>query len=348
MQRPALFLIALAAAIAPAHAQEPGQDPYLDDRSGPAALVRSLYNAVNRQEYARAWSYFAEPPAASLDAYAQGYADTRHVEVIAGTPHEEGAAGSIYFEVPVAIRALGRDGSEQVFSGCYTLRMSNPANLGDEFIGLRIERGGLAPSEAAFEEALPRQCGDGQELPPYDAAFERARAMFAAAAPASCAADSVPGVEEEEPQSYTLAFNHEYDAADQPAREARLFRFFCYRGAYNEAHVYYLADDAGEVSLLHFARPELDIRHAGDDIEAEVESITVTGFGAKAELVNSEYDPATLTLSDHALWRGLGDAFSEGRWAFRHGTFRLVHYAVDASYDGERSPETVVDYDTGP
>lgn len=344
MQRPALFLTALAAALAPAHAQ----DAYLDDRSGPAALVRSLYNAINRQEYARAWSYFAEPPAPDLKAYAQGYADTEHVEVIAGTPHEEGAAGSIYFEVPVAIRALDRGGSEQIFSGCYTLRMSNPANQGDEFIGLRIERGGLAPSEAAFAEALPRQCGDGQELPPYDAAFERAKAMFATAAPASCAIDAATDVEEEQPQSYTLAFNHQYDAADQPAREARLFRFFCYRGAYNEAHVYYLADDAGNVSLLQFARPELDIRHVGDDTGGAVESITVTGFGAQAELVNSEYDPATQTLADHALWRGLGDAFSEGRWAFRHGTFRLVHYEVDAAYDGERTPETVIDYETGP
>lgn len=344
MQRPALILIALGATIAPAHAQE----PYMDDRSGPAALVRSLYNAVNRQEYARAWSYFAEPPAESLDAYAQGYAETEHVEMIAGTPHEEGAAGSIYFELPVAIRALGGDGSEQVFAGCYTLRMSNPANLGDEFIGLRIERGGLAPSEAAFGEALPRQCGDGPELPPHDAALEQAKAMFAAAPPASCAIDPAPGVEEEEPQSYTIAFNHEYDAADQPAREARLFRFFCYRGAYNEAHVYYLADDAGEVSLLHFARPELDIRHVGDDFDTPVESITITGFSAGAELVNSEYDPATQTLADHALWRGLGDAYAEGRWAFRQGTFSLVHYAVDAAYDGERNPETVVDYDTGP
>lgn len=347
MQRPVLMFLALAAA-APALAQDADQPAYLDDRSSPGALVRSLYNAVNRQEYARAWSYFAAPPAADIDAYAQGYADTEHVDVIAGTAHEEGAAGSIYYEVPVAIRARGLDGSEEVFAGCYTLRMSNPANPGDAFSALHIERGSLAPSDAALEEALPRQCGDGPELPPHDAALQRAKAMFEAAAPARCSFDPFPGEEEEEPQSHTLTFSYEYDDADQPAREARLFRFFCYRGAYNEAHVYYLADDEGEVSLLQFARPELDIRHAGDDMDAAVESITVTGFSARAELVNSEYDPATQTLSDFSLWRGLGDAFSEGRWAFKEGTFRLVHFAVDAAYDGEQTPETVVDYDTGP
>lgn len=347
MQRFALALL-MTTATAPAIAQNPDQPAYLDDRSTPGALVRSLYNAINRQEYARAWSYFAEPPAASVDAYAQGYADTGHVDAIAGTPHEEGAAGSIYFDVPVAIRARSLDGSEAVFAGCYTLRMSNPANLGDEFSALRIERGSLAATEAELEDALPRKCGDGPELPPYDAALEKAKAMYAAAAPESCSLSPFPGEKEEEPQSYTLAFNYQYDDADSPTREARLFRFFCFHGAYNEAHVYYFADDEGAVSLLNFARPELDIRYAGDDIDSAVETITITGFGASAELINSEYDPQTRTLNALSLWRGIGDAFSEGRWAFREGKFQLVHYAVDASYDGEQNPETLIDYETGP
>ena len=44
--------------------------PYLDNRSDPASLLRSYYNAINRREFARAWSYLGEAkPSASLDAF---------------------------------------------------------------------------------------------------------------------------------------------------------------------------------------------------------------------------------------------------------------------------------------
>ena len=36
-------------------------DKYIDDRSDAAALVRSLYNAVSRKEYGRAWELFRRP-----------------------------------------------------------------------------------------------------------------------------------------------------------------------------------------------------------------------------------------------------------------------------------------------
>ena len=44
-------LIALPAA---AHAQQ--AVPYLDDRSNPTSLIGSLYNAINRGDFARAYS----------------------------------------------------------------------------------------------------------------------------------------------------------------------------------------------------------------------------------------------------------------------------------------------------
>ena len=36
------------------------QADYMDDRSTPVSLIGSLYNAIDRHEYLRAWSYFAE------------------------------------------------------------------------------------------------------------------------------------------------------------------------------------------------------------------------------------------------------------------------------------------------
>jgi hypothetical protein len=103
---------------------------YIDDRSTASAAVRSFYNAVNRKEYARAYSYW-EPDAAqqSLPPFAQwqqGYTGTQSVELQTG--HETGgaAAGNIYASVPVGITAHQSDGSTQRFVGCYTLHMPNP------------------------------------------------------------------------------------------------------------------------------------------------------------------------------------------------------------------------------
>ena len=55
--RIASILTALILSSSAAFAQE---EPYLDDRSNPESLVRSLYNAIGRKEYARAWDYFGE------------------------------------------------------------------------------------------------------------------------------------------------------------------------------------------------------------------------------------------------------------------------------------------------
>ncbi len=75
----ALLAAALAAAALPAFAAPPA---YLDDRSTAAALVRSFYNAVNRREYARAYSYFGDHAAQPYAGFAAGYADTVSVSVV--------------------------------------------------------------------------------------------------------------------------------------------------------------------------------------------------------------------------------------------------------------------------
>ena len=78
--------------------------PYLDDRSSAATIVKSLYNAVNRKEYARAWDYFGETkPAKDVEAFAKGYENTTQVNVRTGNVASEGAAGSVFFHVPVSI-----------------------------------------------------------------------------------------------------------------------------------------------------------------------------------------------------------------------------------------------------
>ena len=54
------LLLAATASIAICTAALAAEPAYLDDRSDAGALVRSFYNALNRHEYSRAWSYFGE------------------------------------------------------------------------------------------------------------------------------------------------------------------------------------------------------------------------------------------------------------------------------------------------
>lgn len=173
---------------------------------------------------------------------------------------------------------------------------------------------------------------------------QKARAMFSATAAATCDAG---GPEDAGPEIHAIGFRYTYDAESDPERTAFLFRFFCFSGAYNEIHVYYLSDDEGALSPLHFAEPTYDVRYAGDTDET-VEAIAVTGFAATGQLVNSGYDPQTRSITAHSQWRGLGDASSLGTWMFADGGFRLVRYEVDASYDGEMNPQVLLDYSAAP
>lgn len=189
---------------------------------------------------------------------------------------------------------------------------------------------------ATATAAHAEQAADGASL------MDRAKALFEATAAETCDAEGF-GSEDSPPESHAIAFRYGYDAPEDPERTAHLFRFFCLRGAYNEIHVYYFSDGEGALSPLYFAEPHYDVRYAGESDE-KVEAITLTGFSATGQLVNSGYDPEARAITAHSLWRGMGDASSSGSWAFVDGNFRLVRYEVDASYDGEINPQVLVDY----
>ncbi|WP_018235305.1 hypothetical protein [Ensifer sp. BR816] len=138
-------------------AQEPA--PYVDDRSDGAALIRSLYNAINRKEYARAYAYFGDAkPVGEFKAFADGYAKTLSVEVRIGKVTTEGAAGSIYAAVPVAIRSVEQEGKIRFFSGCYVARIINPSLQVPPFTPYQIETARLEAAEGPIDKAIPREC----------------------------------------------------------------------------------------------------------------------------------------------------------------------------------------------
>lgn len=103
---------------------------YLDDRSDAVQVLRSLYNAINRFEYLRAYSYW-EPAAAkqqltSLDSFSKGYADTQSVQLTTGQVASNAGAGQVYYTVPITLVSQSQAGVKQTFVGCYTLHLSSP------------------------------------------------------------------------------------------------------------------------------------------------------------------------------------------------------------------------------
>ena len=104
----------------------PAEEPYYEDRTSPTSLLASHYNAVNRQEYARAWAHWESPPNPSYEDFVQGFADTASVLLAVRPPTWfEGAAGSTYTRVPVLLSARHVDDSRHNFLGCFVTRRSN-------------------------------------------------------------------------------------------------------------------------------------------------------------------------------------------------------------------------------
>ena len=145
-------------------------------------------------------------------------------------------------------------------------------------------------------------------------------------------------------KSWTFSYPMRW-SGDGEEEEITLIRIWCMAGAYNVSHAYYTYRDYEGLMPLAFAMPAFKTRYAvEDDIDSALEGIDVTGMNATTVLVNSQFDPETRMISSYGLWRGIGDASDAGAWAFSDGEWTLKHYEIDASYDGETNPQTVVDY----
>lgn len=144
---------------------------------------------------------------------------------------------------------------------------------------------------------------------------------------------------------YPLTFRYAYEAADEPERKATLYQIFCGSGAYNirSAYVLKLQEESG-FRLVGFPHPALktDYEDAGQTKLKTPPS--VTGFTSRFLLVNPAFDPATVTIRSHSLWRGLGDAWDSGDWIFEDGSFALKRYEVDPTFDAGGKQEAPGSY----
>jgi hypothetical protein len=118
------------------NASDPAGDPPADTPSGQvvspsaaAAVVQRYYAAIDRGDFRTAFALWGNDGADSRQSFAdfkRGFAATAKTSVKTGKPtNGEGAAGSIYIDVPVTVRATLKDGKHQRFTGHYTLRRVN-------------------------------------------------------------------------------------------------------------------------------------------------------------------------------------------------------------------------------
>lgn len=116
-------------------AAEPGPDDAL-------AVVRDYYAAINQGQFDQAyalWSDGGRASGQSAQQFAAGFADTTgvSVELLAPGPVDAGA-GQRHIEVPVAITATQRDGSQRKYVGAYVLRRTVVDGASDEQRAWRI------------------------------------------------------------------------------------------------------------------------------------------------------------------------------------------------------------------
>jgi hypothetical protein len=144
-----------------------GETPFYEERTDPVAALISYYNAINRKEYERAYSYFQGAPnpdptlAPPYKQFLQGYGDTALVTVAVGKVFMDAGAGNRYATFPVVLTARHTNGSTQLFSGCYTMHrvaegISDDPN--DELWSISAAKLAVAPAGSSVDQLLAQSC----------------------------------------------------------------------------------------------------------------------------------------------------------------------------------------------
>ena len=127
-----------------------------DQRDDPIAALASYYSAINARDYRGAYRLW-DSPSQSFEQFARGFAGTDRVRLLVEpSPAVEGAAGSVYADIPAIVVATTRSGTARVFAGCYVMRRSNVQDR-----GWQIYRGDLStvPSSTKISQILTQRCG---------------------------------------------------------------------------------------------------------------------------------------------------------------------------------------------
>ena len=121
-----------------------------DARSQAAVdVVCRYYAAISAGDYRTAYEQWGEsgPPDSSYDDFVRGYGQTVKAAVeVTGDVRIEGAAGSLYANVPVEVRAELDDGRVQHYVGDYVVRRVNDVpGATDAQLRWHLENASLRP-----------------------------------------------------------------------------------------------------------------------------------------------------------------------------------------------------------
>jgi hypothetical protein len=197
---------------------------------------------------------------------------------------------------------------------------------------------GVAPAlaqQTVLEALNEMQAESAPSVADVEAIFNQ---VYATACP------KFEGAPTEDPQSFDIRFRYESDDVAQPDRLLVLYQFFCFAGAYNAAYAFFTWDGIEGLKPLSLPQPQIDVEYEDDLEQRLVKSIAITGYAARPLTVNAQYDAGTKTIHSESYWRGLGDASHGGNWQFDDGEFVLRDFYVDASYDEQFNPKTLVDF----
>ena len=104
-----------------------------DFQDAPEHVIASYFNALNRQEYRRAYDYREDHDDLFYPAFVAHYSNMSHTLAVVREPiYYEGAAGSFYSMVPTLMLTTNFDGSLHVYHACYTTHRLNPDAAGHD------------------------------------------------------------------------------------------------------------------------------------------------------------------------------------------------------------------------
>lgn len=142
---------------------------------------------------------------------------------------------------------------------------------------------------------------------------------------------------------YEIKYRYRGQDQDSPDNVFPLVQLLCDRGAYNETFIF-LTRNESDYKLISFAVPQIDYDYTDEQFTKLKAPPRITGYKAVANLVNASFDPQTNKLTMSAPWRGIGDAWSSGKWRFFEGEFILAEYIVDPIYEANSDhPEALKD-----
>jgi hypothetical protein len=138
----------------------------------PVDLLNAYYNALSRKDYERAYKYWRDGStqrATSAQEFAGGFSGTIKLTAEFGAPVTEGAAGTIYANVPAITFETSFDGQQRVFCGKYVLSRTNdvpgatPEQLSWRIFRVETPRLNSNPQPGSPEAAsfLKNECKSG-------------------------------------------------------------------------------------------------------------------------------------------------------------------------------------------